>query len=134
MVRLCAKSRESIGSPVEHLTVHYQVRHLDAGEKGELHKLQMLKDEQGELSASDEKKFKAIKRATEREILQNADVICCTCVGAGDPRLSNFRFRQVGGMPKNHNPTKKTPIQNSENETEEGRRELKKNPSKNPQK
>ena len=111
MVRLCAKSRESIGSPVEHLTVHYQVRHLDAGEKGELHKLQMLKDEQGELSASDEKKFKAIKRATEREILQNADVICCTCVGAGDPRLSNFRFRQVGGIPKTPKKSKneKTP-------------------------
>jgi len=31
----------------------------------------------------------------EREILQSADVICCTCVGAGDPRLMNFRFRQV---------------------------------------
>ncbi|RWW90321.1 hypothetical protein BHE74_00000543 [Ensete ventricosum] len=49
----------------------------------------------GELSSSDEKKFKALKRATEREILQSADVICCTCVGAGDPRLENFRFRQV---------------------------------------
>jgi regulator of nonsense transcripts 1 len=49
----------------------------------------------GELSSSDEKKYKALKRATEREILQSADVICCTCVGAGDPRLSNFRFRQV---------------------------------------
>jgi hypothetical protein len=49
----------------------------------------------GELSSSDEKKYKALKRATEREILQSADVICCTYVGAGDPRLSNFRFRQV---------------------------------------
>ena len=28
-------------------------------------------------------------------ILQNADVICTTCVGAGDPRLSKFRFRSV---------------------------------------
>jgi len=27
--------------------------------------------------------------------LQNADVICCTCVGAGDPRLVKFRFRVV---------------------------------------
>lgn len=26
---------------------------------------------------------------------QAADVICTTCVGAGDPRLKNFRFRQV---------------------------------------
>ncbi|RUS20188.1 AAA domain-containing protein, partial [Endogone sp. FLAS-F59071] len=25
----------------------------------------------------------------------NADVICCTCVGAGDPRLSKFKFRTV---------------------------------------
>ncbi|CAL5062663.1 unnamed protein product [Urochloa decumbens] len=95
VVRLCAKSREAVSSPVEHLTLHYQVRHLDTSEKSELHKLQQLKDEQGELSSSDEKKYKSLKRATEREILQSADVICCTCVGAGDPRLSNFRFRQV---------------------------------------
>ncbi|XP_047319933.1 regulator of nonsense transcripts 1 homolog [Impatiens glandulifera] len=95
VVRLCAKSREAVSSPVEHLTLHYQVRHLDTSEKSELHKLQQLKDEQGELSSSDEKKYKALKRATEREIAQSADVICCTCVGAGDPRLCNFRFRQV---------------------------------------
>ncbi|KAK4350991.1 hypothetical protein RND71_030304 [Anisodus tanguticus] len=95
VVRLCAKSREAVSSPVEHLTLHYQVRHLDTSEKSELHKLQQLKDEQGELSSSDEKKHKALKRATEREIAQSADVICCTCVGAGDPRLANFRFRQV---------------------------------------
>uniref|UniRef100_A0A6N2MTL0 Helicase ATP-binding domain-containing protein n=1 Tax=Salix viminalis TaxID=40686 RepID=A0A6N2MTL0_SALVM len=72
-----------------------KVRHLDTSEKSELHKLQQLKDEQGELSSSDEKKYKALKRATEREISQSADVICCTCGGAGDPRLANFRFRQV---------------------------------------
>ncbi|XP_075488176.1 regulator of nonsense transcripts 1 homolog isoform X1 [Primulina tabacum] len=95
VVRICAKSREAVSSPVEHLTLHYQVRHLDTSEKSELHKLQQLKDEQGELSSSDEKKYKALKRATEREISQSADVICCTCVGAGDPRLANFRFRQV---------------------------------------
>ena len=40
-------------------------------------------------------RYKALKRAVEREILQHADVICCTCSGAGDPRLSRFRFRQV---------------------------------------
>nr|POE66452.1 regulator of nonsense transcripts 1 like [Quercus suber] len=44
----------------------------------------------GELSSSDEKKYKALKRATEREISQSANVIYCTCVGAGDPRLANF--------------------------------------------
>ncbi|KAL0009867.1 hypothetical protein SO802_004975 [Lithocarpus litseifolius] len=68
VVRLCAKSREAVSSPVEHLTLHYQVRHLDTSEKSELHKLQLLKDAQGELSSNDEKKYKALKRATEREI------------------------------------------------------------------
>lgn len=100
VVRLCAKSREAVSSPVEFLTLHYQVRHLDTADNGELYKLQLLKDEQGELSSSDEKKYKALKRAAEREILQSAHVICTTCVGAGDPsRLVNFRFRQVGQLP-----------------------------------
>ena len=49
----------------------------------------------GELSRVDKNKYKALKRVTEREITQSVDVICCTCVGAGDPTLSNFRFHQV---------------------------------------
>ena len=32
---------------------------------------------------------------TETRLLQSADVICVTCVGAGDPRLKDFRFKQV---------------------------------------
>lgn len=28
-------------------------------------------------------------------MLQAADVVCATCVGAGDPRLAHFRFRRV---------------------------------------
>ena len=75
VVRLCAKSREAVSSPVKHLTLHYQVcvgiiivfclillvcplflayftflqvRHLDTSEKSELHKLQQLEDEQGQ--------------------------------------------------------------------------------------
>lgn len=97
VVRLCAKSREAVSSPVEFLSLHYQVRqiHTTGNKFADLHKLQMLKDEQGELSSSDEKKYHNYKRLAEREILQNAQVICCTCVGAGDPRLTNFRFKQV---------------------------------------
>ena len=40
-------------------------------------------------------KIEALKRATERETSQSADVIYCTCVGARDPQFENFRFRQV---------------------------------------
>ena len=49
----------------------------------------------GELSASDEERYANLKRQVERELLQEAEVICCTCVGAGDPRLSKFRFKTV---------------------------------------
>lgn len=71
------------------------MRHLDTPKMSELHKLQQLKDDQGELSAKDEKRYRTLKRQAEYEILRTAQVICCTCVGAGDPRLSKFKFKQV---------------------------------------
>jgi len=95
VVRLSAKSREAVASSVDFLTLHHQVRHLDTPDHQELQKLLTLKDELGELSHGDEKKFKQLQNSTERELLQAADVICTTCVGAGDPRLANFRFKQV---------------------------------------
>jgi len=96
VVRLCAKSREAVSSPVEVLTLHFQVRHNPGSSKTtELQKLQQLKDDQGELSAKDEKRYRALKRASEFEILRSAQVICTTCVGAGDPRLSKIKFKQV---------------------------------------
>lgn len=92
-VRVTAKSREDVESPVRFLSLHEQVRMYDGNI--ELAKLNQLKAELGELSSQDEKKYKQLVRAAEREILSNADVICCTCVGAGDPRLAKFRFRTV---------------------------------------
>ncbi|KAI9834353.1 MAG: hypothetical protein M1826_004279 [Phylliscum demangeonii] len=92
-VRLTAKSREDVESPVGFLSLHEQVRMNDGNV--ELAKLSQLKNELGELSSQDEKKFKQLTRSAEREILTNADVICCTCVGAGDPRLAKFKFRTV---------------------------------------
>lgn len=93
VVRLCAKSREAISSPVSFLALHNQLRNM----KGhtELQKLQQLKDETGELSSSDEKRYRILKKACERELLKGADVICSTCVGAGDPRLAKFKFSSV---------------------------------------
>ena len=76
-----------------------QVRNLELPERHELRKLQQLKEEAGEMTAADERKLRGLQRATEREILQAADVVCVTCVGAGDLRLTNFRFRQVCLLP-----------------------------------
>ena len=92
-VRVTAKSREDVESPVGFLSLHEQVRMNDSNI--ELVKLNQLKTELGELSSQDEKKFKQLTRAAEKEILANADVICCTCVGAGDPRLAKSKFRTV---------------------------------------
>ncbi|KAG8624012.1 hypothetical protein KVT40_008988 [Elsinoe batatas] len=92
-VRVTAKSREDVESPVGFLSLHEQVRMNDTNV--ELNKLTQLKNELGELSSQDEKKYKSLIRNAEREILTAADVICCTCVGAGDPRLAKLKFRTV---------------------------------------
>ena len=93
VVRLCAKSREAIDSPVSFLALHNQIRNMDAST--ELQKLQQLKDETGELSSVDEKRYRMLKKSAEKELLDAADVICCTCVGAGDPRLARIKFHSI---------------------------------------
>ena len=89
VVRVSAKSPRRCRA-VEHLTLHYQTAHLDSPDHAELTKLQMLKDELGELSSKDERRWRALKRALEKEILQAADVICTTAIGAGDPGWRTF--------------------------------------------
>ncbi|ESK90181.1 atp-dependent helicase nam7 [Moniliophthora roreri MCA 2997] len=93
VVRLTAKSREALDSSVSFLTLHQQV--ANSTHHVELQKLIQLKNEQGELSSNDERKYKTLIRQCEKEILTAAEVICCTCVGAGDPRLSKLKFRTV---------------------------------------
>lgn len=93
VVRLCAKSREAIDSPVSFLALHNQIRKMETNT--ELQKLQQLKDETGELSSVDEKRYRMLKKLAEKELLEAADVICCTCVGAGDPRLVRLKFHSI---------------------------------------
>ncbi len=65
VVRLCARSREALASPVTRLMLHTQAQSI----KGhtELRKLQQLKDETGELSEQDEKRHRTLKRELERK-------------------------------------------------------------------
>ena len=98
VVRMAAKSREADGvtmKSVERLTLHHMVRFYEGPGGKDLRRYQLLKDETGELVAKDLHKYRALVRKVEREILTEADVICCTCVGAGDPRLKDFRFHQL---------------------------------------
>ncbi|CAD6241281.1 GSCOCG00002614001-RA-CDS [Cotesia congregata] len=71
VVRLCAKSREAIDSPVSFLALHNQIKNMETNT--ELQKLQQLKDETGELSSADEKRYRLLKKASEKELLEAAD-------------------------------------------------------------
>jgi regulator of nonsense transcripts 1 len=97
VVRLCARSRESVASTIDFLTLHHQVHQMAKHSPGwsTLHKLKQLRDETGQLSSADESKYLSLLRAVEQDILANADVICATCTGAGDNRLTSFRFKHV---------------------------------------
>lgn len=92
VIRLTAKSREDVESSVNDLALHNIV---NKSAKGELKKLIRLRNELGELSESDSRQLIKLTRSSEMKILNKCDVVCCTCVGAGDKRLSNLKFRTV---------------------------------------
>lgn len=93
VVRIVSKSREDVQSNVNFLTLHEQVRNSKGNVK--LKKLLQLRDELGGLSAQDEGKLKSLMQRAENRLLKNADVVCTTCVAAGDFRITRFKFRTV---------------------------------------
>lgn len=95
VVRMLSKSREEVGSSVEHLTLTHQIMHLNIPLAEQARKLHIKKNEHGELSKAEEKQYKSLVRTLEQRVLGYADVICVTCVGAGDARLANFQFKTV---------------------------------------
>ncbi|OQV22081.1 Regulator of nonsense transcripts 1 [Hypsibius exemplaris] len=90
VVRVYSKSREVVESSVQFLSLHLQML-----TNAELKKLQLLKGETGELSDKDERRYRALRVQVEQELLSGADVVCTTCVGAGDPRIGKLKFRVV---------------------------------------
>jgi len=72
---------------VDFLTLHNQVRSMDIAEYKKLHSLYGIKDANGELSLSDERKFHRLRRRCETDLLDAADVICTTCIASADKRL-----------------------------------------------
>lgn len=94
VLRLTARSRESMSSSVEHLTIQHALRHGDHGFT-RLQKLFELKDELGEFSAADEKEFAKLEKKASEAIIRKAEVICCTCSTAGNFKLQNLTFSAV---------------------------------------
>ncbi|PFH31973.1 RNA helicase (UPF2 interacting domain) protein [Besnoitia besnoiti] len=101
VIRVYSKSREfaytALGSSfsMENLALHKKVLELKTASSDEIAKYLQLKEHTGELAPADERRLRLLLSRAEMEILQTADVICTTCVGAGDNRLQGFRFRQV---------------------------------------
>ncbi|KAF0992038.1 hypothetical protein HZS_6761 [Henneguya salminicola] len=93
VVRVCAKSREAIESPVSHLALHNQLKYIEC--IPELTSLRKLKQDQGELTEDDAKRYAQLRTTIENELLSNADVVCTTCIGGGDPRIRGIKFRCV---------------------------------------
>ena len=103
VVRVCARSRESLASSVKHLTLHEMLASL-AEDSPLLQResfakpyvaLRRKKAAIPRLSPKEEKQFYIWDDILTAKLLQSADVICCTCVGAGDFRLAKMKFRAV---------------------------------------
>ncbi|KAL0233554.1 hypothetical protein PCE1_002069 [Barthelona sp. PCE] len=95
VVRFCAVSRENIPSSIEFLCLHKLIQYCDHEENPRLHALIQKQQEDGFLTISDERVLRKVKTKVEINMLHAADVIVCTCVCAGDSRLSKFRFKTV---------------------------------------
>lgn len=95
VVRVSARTRESLTSSADFLSLHTLVYELAKQSRNDLYKLTMLREMQGQLESKDDQRYRKLREQAEMAILKNADVICCTCVGAGDARLAHFRFRHV---------------------------------------
>lgn len=93
VVRIAAKARETLDSSVSFLSLHIQARTIS--KDSELDRLHKLKYEVGQLSQADENKYLQLQKKAEKLVLDSAQVVCCTCVGAGDPRVINRKFSSV---------------------------------------
>lgn len=95
MVRFCSKSRESVSSSVEVLTLHNLVKNIKGPKYENLRGFFKNLDEQKHLTIEDEDKYNKDKKRAEVDVLMNADVICCTCITSADRRIREFTFHHV---------------------------------------
>lgn len=89
VVRLVARSREDLDTEASPLALHTQVR-AQQSKKGR--RLWEMQEAGKELSIKEKARLHRSQAQAEKQILKSADVICTTCVGAGDWRLEDSRF------------------------------------------
>ena len=92
VLRVCSRTRETVATPVLFLTLHEQLRALHVPE---LERYQARKDSGERVSDAEHAEYTRVKRRWERHLVSHADVVCCTCAGAGDARLAGTTFARV---------------------------------------
>lgn len=96
VVRLVAKSRESMDGAALATTLPYSLH-----EKTwklmlpEMKKLVKRRETQENVKKSKAAALQKALHKLEQQVLSTAQVVCCTCVGAGDFRLKGMKFRLV---------------------------------------
>lgn len=92
VVRLTAKLRENVESSTSSYSLHKKVEQMASTD---LKKLLAKRDSKQGLNKKGEDRLRQSLLKLEQKILEGADVICCTCVGAGDSRMRGMEFRTV---------------------------------------
>ena len=59
---MCARSRESVSSNVDYLSLHEQIKHMSHGQFKTMQELILKKEEQNELTEKEERQLKDLKR------------------------------------------------------------------------
>lgn len=95
VVRLASYGQQKLDSFVDFLYLNTLVEQVAKEDDNELERLMKLKNLEGYLTKSEQSMYEKLISATENDLLESADVICTTCVGARDARLRNIRFKQV---------------------------------------
>ncbi|KAH9599232.1 DNA2/NAM7 helicase [Trypanosoma melophagium] len=97
ITRLQPRYRVAESEKIKNLSLDQQVEDFIDSETGDSRVKNILNSMRNQLSLNDDDYdlYKKNVRNIEKLILGNADVICCTCVGAGDTRLKGMHFKHV---------------------------------------
>lgn len=96
VVRLMARLREDLDGPVETLvsSLTLQSKVLEKA-PANVRKYILNPETYDQVSKKLANKMRRRVKQLEEEIIQEADVVCCTCAGVGDKRLDSYEFRTV---------------------------------------
>jgi len=92
--RVVSSSRQDFESIVDKYTLHNLIYSLECKESRDLNDM-LIERTKRDFSAEEEKKFTDLRKQMEVKVIDAADVITCTCITSGDPRLANKIFPSV---------------------------------------